>query len=151
MDPLDWPRHLGVAEVDGQPATAASVPLYRALHGEVVEDAEVVTEDGRRLHVTARPVVGPDGESIGAVGAGVDVTEQREALGRARESERRYRTVVDGVRDTVFQTDLEGRWTFLGGGFEHATGYDAAAMTGRRCWDIVHPEDRMTHARAFGR
>ncbi len=150
VDPLDWPRHLGVAEVDGQPATAASVPLYRALHGELVEGAEVVTESGRRLHVTARPVVGPEGESIGAVGADVDVTEQREALGRARESERRYRTVVDGVRDTVFQTDLEGRWTFLGGGFEHATGYDAAAMTGRRCWDIVHPEDRTTHARAFG-
>jgi diguanylate cyclase (GGDEF)-like protein len=23
-------------------------------------------------------------------------------------------------------------------------------MTGRPCWDVVHPEDRMTHARAFG-
>ena len=149
VDPLDWPAHLGFAEVDGQPATAASLPLYRALHGEVVEGAQRLTVDGRRLHASARPVVGPDGASLGAVGSAVDVTEQREALGRLRESERRYRTVLDGVRDTVFQTDLEGRWTFLGGGFEAATGYVAAELTGERCWDIVHPDDRLTHARAF--
>jgi len=149
VDPLDWPEHLGVAEVDGAPATAAMLPLYRALHGEVVQAAELVTTGGRRLHVSARPVVGPEGESLGAVGAGVDVTDHHEALSLLRESERRYRTVVGGVRDTVFQTDLEGRWTFLGGGFEQATGYVAAELTGRRCWDIVHPDDRMTHARAF--
>jgi diguanylate cyclase (GGDEF)-like protein/PAS domain S-box-containing protein len=149
VDPLDWPQHIGVVEVDGQPATAAALPLYRALHGEVVDGAEILTARGRRVHVSARPVVGPDGASLGAVSAGVDVTEHHDALGRLRESERRYRTIVDGVRDAVFQTDLQGRWTFLGGGFEHATGYVAAEMTGRRCWDLVHPDDRIAHARAF--
>jgi diguanylate cyclase (GGDEF)-like protein/PAS domain S-box-containing protein len=149
VDPLDWPAHLGVVEVDGRPATAATLPLYRALHGEVVEAAELLSAAGRRLHVSARPVVGAAGERLGAVSAGVDVTEHHEALSRLRESERRYRTVVGGVRDTVFQTDLEGRWTFLGGGFEQATGYAAAELTGARCWDIVHPDDRLTHPRAF--
>jgi diguanylate cyclase (GGDEF)-like protein/PAS domain S-box-containing protein len=149
VDPLDWPGHLGIVEVDGEPASAASLPLYRALQGEAVDAAELVTAAGRRLHVSARPVVGADGGGLGAVGAEVDVTEQHEALERLRESERRYRTVVGGVRDTVFQTDLEGRWTFLGGGFEHATGYRASDMTGERCWDIVHPDDRLAHARAF--
>ncbi len=43
VDPLDWPEHLGVTEVDGRPATAARLPLYRALHGETVEGAELVT------------------------------------------------------------------------------------------------------------
>ncbi|HET8949079.1 MAG TPA: PAS domain S-box protein, partial [Solirubrobacteraceae bacterium] len=150
VDPLDWPEHLGVTEVDGVPATAARLPLYRALHGETVEGAELVTTGGRRLVVSARPVSGRDGQSLGAVGAGVDVTDQREVLSRLRESEQRYRTVVQGVRDTVFQTDLTGRWTFLGGGFKTATGYEPAAIVGRPCWEIVHPEDRITHARAFG-
>jgi diguanylate cyclase (GGDEF)-like protein/PAS domain S-box-containing protein len=150
VDPLDWPAHLGVREVDGRPAAAADVPLYRALHGAAVDGVEVVTDGGRLLHVTARPVVAPDGSSRGAVAASVDVTEHRAAVALLRESERRYRTIVDGVRDTVFQTDLEGPWTVLGGGFEAATGYRAAALTGRPCWDVVHPEDRIAHARAFG-
>ena len=150
VDPLDWPAHLGVREVDGRTASAAGVPLYRALHGAAVDGAEVVTDGGRLLHVTARPVAAPDGSSLGAVAASVDVTEHRTAVTLMRESERRYRSVVDGVRDTVFQTDLDGRWTFLGGGFEAATGYRAAELAGRLCWDIVHPEDRVAHARAFG-
>ena len=41
--------------VDGRPAAAADVPLYRALHGAGVDGAEVVTDDERLLHVTARP------------------------------------------------------------------------------------------------
>jgi diguanylate cyclase (GGDEF)-like protein/PAS domain S-box-containing protein len=150
VDPLDWPAHLGVREVDGRPAAPADVPLYRALNGAAVDGVEVVTDGDRLLHVTARPVVAPDGSSRGAVAASVDVTEHRAAVALLRESERRYRTIVDGVRDTVFQTGLEGHWTFLGGGFEAATGYSPAALIGRPCWDIVHPEDRIAHARVFG-
>ncbi len=150
VDPLDWAAHLGIRTVDGRPATAADVPLYRALHGAEVDGVEVVTDGDRLLHVTARPVLGPDGASLGALAASVDVTEHRAAAALLRESEQRHRTVVDGVRDTVFQTDLEGRWTFLGGGLESATGHRPADLVGRPCWDLVHPEDRIAHARAFG-
>ena len=152
VDPLDWPAHLGIREVEGRTPAAGDVPLYRALQGEVVDGVEVVQDDGageRLLQVTGRPVTAPGGESVGAVAFAVDVTERREMLTRLRESEQRYRSVVDGVRDTVFQVDLEGRWTFLGGGFEAATGFSAEAVTGRSCWDIVHPEDRIAGARAF--
>ena len=148
VDPLDWAQHLGIVAIDGRPPTPADVPLYRALHGATVEHAELtVSRDGglRTLHVTARPVA----ERLGAVMTVADVTEMRATQARLRESEERYRTVIEGVRDTVFQTDLSGRWRFLGGGFEAATGFRPEEMVGRLCWDLVHPDDRTAHARAF--
>ena len=43
---------------------------------------------------------------LGAVASSVDVTEQRATEARLRASEERYRSVVESVGDTVFQTDL---------------------------------------------
>jgi PAS domain S-box-containing protein len=50
-----------------------------------------------------------------------------------REQEAQYRTVVDNVRDIVFQTDRRGRWTFLNPAWEAMTGYSVAEALGQPC------------------
>ena len=128
------------------------MPLYRALHGEVVKEVELSVggDDGRRaMLATGRPITGPGGEALGALVLHHDLTERRAAEASLRESEQRHRTVVEGVRDTVFQTDLRGNWTFLSAGFEGATGFKPADLIGRPSTDIVHPDDRAGQMRAF--
>jgi PAS domain S-box-containing protein len=154
VDPLDWASHFRLHRLDGRtPLTAEEAPLFRALHGETVTGAELVMDQPgaglRRLNVSARPVVDAAGRSLGAVAAGVDVTERREAEARLQASEERYRSVVESVGDTVFGADMRGRWTFLNESWAQWTGIPVAEALGRPVDEIVHPEDRADHARAF--
>lgn len=69
--------------------------------------------------------------------------EAKAAAERAlRESELRYRTVVQSLKEVVFQTDGEGRWTFLNPAWTEITGYSVEESLGRSFVDFVHPDDR---------
>jgi PAS domain S-box-containing protein len=152
--PLDWPAYFGLYQPDGRtPLTPAEVPLFRALQGEVVTDAELVVDipgqGSRHVTASARPVVDADGRTIGAVGTGMDTTDRRETEARLRASEERYRSVVESVGDIVFQTDLQGRWTFINEAWSRWSGYPLEEGVGRFAYELVHPDDRAAHARAF--
>lgn len=152
-EPLDWPAHFRLRGPDGRtPLTLAEVPLFRALQGEAVSGAELTVDspDGMR-HITAsaRPVRDAGGRTIGAVGTAVDMTDQRETEARLRASEERYRSVVEGVGDIVFQTDLQGRWAFMNESWSRWSGYPLEEGLGRPACELVHPDDRAAHARAF--
>jgi PAS domain S-box-containing protein len=59
-----------------------------------------------------------------------------------KDSEERYRSVVDTVREVVFQTDASGRWTFLSPAWATLTGEPIEQRLGRPALDSVHPDDR---------
>ncbi|MCW2928795.1 MAG: sensor histidine kinase [Thermoleophilia bacterium] len=61
---------------------------------------------------------------------------------RTRESEMEFRSVFENVREVIFHTDDEGRWTLLNPAWEEMTGYAVEASLGRPFVDYVHPEDR---------
>ncbi|HWM09923.1 MAG TPA: PAS domain S-box protein, partial [Solirubrobacteraceae bacterium] len=155
VDPLDWPAHFGLRRADGTtPLPAAEVPLFRALQGEEVADEELVAEipgEGpRRIVASARPVRDAAGRLIGAVAVRADVTDSRETQSRLQASEERYRSVVESVGDTVFSTDLRGRWSFLNESFTRWTGIPVADALGRPAAEVVHPGDRAPHVQLFG-
>jgi len=68
---------------DGQPVASGDVALFRALRGERLRNEEMVLQGrGRRTRyylVDAQPILGPGGETVGAVQAVQDVTRQRRA------------------------------------------------------------------------
>jgi PAS domain S-box-containing protein len=83
-----WVELYGLSDEQGQPLPLEQVPLYRALHGEIVRD-EILwlrRPDGTRLpiSVAARPLRAPDGSITGAVLSGRDVALRR-ALAQERE------------------------------------------------------------------
>jgi PAS domain S-box-containing protein len=151
--PLDWPEHFRLFASDGRtPLTPADVPLFRALQGEAVTGAELAVDaPGGMRHITAsaRPVLDAAGQTIGAVGTRVDTTDRRETEARLRASEERYRSVVESVGDIVFQTDLQGRWAFINEAWSRWTGHPIEEGLGRPAYELVHPDDRAAHARAF--
>jgi PAS domain S-box-containing protein len=154
VGPLDWPEHFRLRDSEGRARlTPAEVPLFRALQGETVDDVELTLElpEGglRQIVASARPVRDAAGRTIGAVGTGADVTDRRATEARLRASEERYRSVVESVNDTVFQTDLSGRWAFLNESWTRWTGIPIAEALGRYAHEHVHPDDRAAHARAF--
>jgi PAS domain S-box-containing protein len=152
--PLDWPGYFELYRADGRtPLTAAEVPLFRALQGEAVTDAELTVgrpgPDQHRILMTAHSVTGAGGQALGAVATWTDVTDRRDTEARLRASEARYRSVIESVGDIVFQTDLQGRWAFMNESWSRWSGYPIEEGLGRPAHELVHPEDRAAHARAF--
>lgn len=59
-----------------------------------------------------------------------------------RQSEQKYRSVVDTVKEVIFQTDVAGLWTFLNPAWTEITGFTIAESIGTNFFDYIHPDDR---------
>ena len=73
------------------------------------------------------------------------VTTAEIASDALRESEARYRTVVEGVHEVIFRIDRHGRWALLNRAWHEMTGYTVPDSIGRSIIDFIHPEDRQVH------
>lgn len=65
------------------------------------------------------------------------------------ESEERYRSVVENIRDGIFQTDAQGRLTYLNPAWEEITGFSVKESLGVNFLAFIHPEERDAHAAYF--
>ena len=68
---------------------------------------------------------------------------------RASYSERRYRTLVNNLKEVVFRTDTQGRWTFLNPAWTDITGFTVQESLGRSLLEFIHPEDVAEARRNF--
>ncbi|MBI1844758.1 MAG: PAS domain S-box protein, partial [Actinobacteria bacterium] len=59
-----------------------------------------------------------------------------------RDSEERYRTVVEDVRSVIFRIDKEGRWSFLNKAWEEFSEQSIEEAIGQQAIDFVYPDDR---------
>ncbi len=66
-----------------------------------------------------------------------DVTEQRRAREALAEREQRFRDVAEASGEYVWETDVEGRYTYLSERVEAVRGYARAEMLGRRPHDFI--------------
>ena len=161
----------GVEPVFGwtAPAVATAAWWYERIHPEererVVGDLQAAVARGDRtweLEYRFRRadggwarildrgfVVLEDGEPVRLVGAMTDVGERRDAEEALRRSEARYRSVLEHLREVVFQTDLAGRWVLLNPAWEELTGFSVAESLGTSFLEYVHPDDRARNAREF--
>jgi diguanylate cyclase (GGDEF)-like protein/PAS domain S-box-containing protein len=72
-----------------------------------------------------------------------DEAQRRVAIEeRLRQSEERYRSLVENLKVVVFQTDAEGRWQFLNPAWTELTGFTVGESLATHFLDYVHPEDR---------
>ncbi len=80
---------------------------------------------------------------LGAAAASISLGVSRQAAQKALvESEERYRSVVNSVKEVIFQTDAEGNWTFLNPAWEGLTGFTVDQSIGTSYLQYTHPEDK---------
>jgi PAS domain S-box-containing protein len=97
----------------------------------------------RWLVVQARPRFSPTGEFLGHVGACVDVTERKRAEEALRESEERFRLLVQGVRDCgIYMVAPDGTVTSWTAAAEQIYGYREEEIVGRHRALFFTDEDR---------
>jgi PAS domain S-box-containing protein len=97
----------------------------RVLSGEIIEEEQTKPVQGtpRTFHVVKVPIHDRSGEVMGLCGIARDVTERRLAEEAIRQSEEKYRTVIETAHDMIFTVDLKGNFLFTNTSFKRILGY----------------------------
>lgn len=82
----------------------------------------------------------PDGTIDGAFSVIQDVTERYQAQEQVRQSEKKYRNLVETSHDLIWAVDAQGRCTYINPqGARQTLGYAAEDIIGRPFWDFIPP------------
>ncbi len=99
--------------------------------------------------MSAKSLQDKQGRFDGALAMITDITARKKAEQALRESEERFREVVEGAQSLVTQVDGNGRFTYVNPVARMVFGLAPEALVGRSAFDFVHPEDREDTIRAF--
>ena len=105
--------------------------LHRDGHAIPAEFSAVGTLDG-------------DGGFAGANGSVRDMSEQDRLERELRESEERYRFLVENAPDIIFAVDPDGQLTYVSETVNRALGYRPEDVIGRSFRNIIHYDDPST-------
>ena len=111
---------------------------FRVLNGEEIR--HIRTSSQRFLS---------DGVVTGITGIMSDISERKQeesqkvvALTALRESEIKYRDLVENLNDVLFSVDVSGKISYISPAITRITGYTPEEITGRNLFDFFSPEDQ---------
>ena len=83
------------------------------------------------------------------IGTVLDVTEQMEAEEALRQSEEKYRTIIDHIEDGYYEVDLQGTLVFFNDSFARILGFGRGELTGMNYSEYAGPEQALLINRTF--
>ena len=116
-----------------------------AEEGRFEQEGWRVRKDGTRFwtSIVIDPVRDEDGVLIGYAKITRDITDKLEAARKLRESEQRFRLLVEGVRDyAIYLLDPDGRVSNWNAGAALIKGYSANEIVGQHFSRFYTPEDQ---------
>ena len=109
------------------------VDVYKTDKPITAYDVELTTKDGKRaIHeISVSLMKNKNGEIIGFRGISRDVTERKLAEEALRQSEEKYRTIIESINDAYYETDLSGNLIFMNDILCKHRGYTREELTGK--------------------
>jgi PAS domain S-box-containing protein len=106
-------------------------------------DFQFLRKDGSQLYASleASPIYDDEGRYAGSLAGVQDITERVRAEARLRDSEEKYRNLVEKVSDVIYALDIGGRITYVSPAVESCLGYSPEQLVGRCFRELVAPED----------
>ena len=101
----------------------------------------LLARDGTRILVETKILHGQWRGKDALFGMGRDIPERKRAEEAVRQSEERYRAVVETAPDVVYAISDKGVFASLNPAFEAITGWARSEWLGKSFAPLVHPED----------
>lgn len=139
-DLAHWREHV---HPEDRALVAAGLPRLLAGERHSIE-YRIVRPDGslRWIFDTGFPIKDEAGRVTRIAGVAQDLTARREAEDRVHESERRFRSLSEGIPQLVWRAVDHGHWTWASPQWSAFTGQAEADSHGCGWLDMVHPDDR---------
>ncbi len=139
---LDEARNLSLGALD-TPDTARMAPerMGRILAGEALTfEVSHIHKDGRVFPVEVSASLISCGGASCVQATYRDITARRQADNVLRESELKYRSLIECSSDAIFCVDEEGRYQFTNRLFASAFGKTPDYFVGKSFWDVYPKE-----------
>jgi PAS domain S-box-containing protein len=157
----DLKRGLSVFDVIAPSSLDLAKQRFASVMGQADVGAgeyELLRRDGSTFPALVHSLaVVKDGQVVGVRGILVDISERKRAETALEESERRYRELTDLLDESVFEMDLQGRFTYANRKAMSSLGIDKSDLErGLSVFDIVsageldRAKDRMAAALTRG-
>jgi PAS domain S-box-containing protein len=88
-----------------------------------------------------RYVIREGGRAVRMIGAMMDINARKHAEEELRQSEERYRLIVETTNEWIWAMDLAGRMTYNNEAVHVILGYPPDEILGRDTLQFIHPED----------
>ncbi|PKN28302.1 MAG: hypothetical protein CVU64_13980 [Deltaproteobacteria bacterium HGW-Deltaproteobacteria-21] len=125
---------------------------FMAGRGETEHEYRLVTKNGEiRWMMTHSSLRYEGGEVIGIQGILSDITEHKRVEEELRESEEKFRSIVETTSDRVWETDAYGVYTFVSPRVRDLLGYEPEEFLGRRPFEFMPPEESARMKAKFSR
>ncbi|TFG92649.1 MAG: bifunctional diguanylate cyclase/phosphodiesterase, partial [Syntrophobacterales bacterium] len=129
----------------------AFIQVYKT--GEPVQayDFEIFKKDGTKAfhEISLSLIRDREGNPTGFRGIARDVTERKAMEEAIRQSEERYRTIIEDMEEWYFETDLAGNILFFNDILARGLGYSHEKLTGENFRTFVRQEDIQTVYKTF--
>jgi len=112
-----------------------------------------LSRDGTPVYLSSNaiPLYDEQGNPIGAMGASSDITARKRAEEGLRQSEERYRVVLDAAQDAVISIGPRGEILLVNPAATQIFGYAAPEMVGQPLTMLIPERLRQPHQRALRR
>jgi len=114
-----------------------------------VYQSKVFKRDGTVLTAEISAATTTIGGKVASMVFVTDITERKLAVDMLRESEEKYRQLVENINAVIYSVDENGVITYMSPMFESLFGRSALESVGKRFAEFIHPEDLATSMENF--
>ncbi len=99
-------------------------------------EMEIIRKDGsiQISEVSISPVRNAEGQPIAFRGTSRDVTRRKQMEEALRQSEEKYRNIIENMQEPYFETDLKGNFTFVNDAMCMRVGYSREELIGKKIY-----------------